>query len=465
MNGLKGFRVESRLFGCAAVAVARVPSGSRVLSHTRGLQDMMRCILPLLCLSVPALACNNDEYYTCQAENLLGIICVLGVSALCSCCVFGASWLCGLWEMDRKPTLAMIPVPFVVTALCALAPPLSRDQPGRCFAMRHPDPDLWYLQRYGVEVVVMLSALMGVSWAGLCVSIAWLYQAEKTALGTLAVKYSVSTALLNTIGLLGWTLGGCKTAGVETFDIHTLLFGLSCTGSFLTNVLLQKIVIVRTETHSGRGEATWMRRSVYGEYIAGATILIGGMLHAGTRGHGIVRGGKLFASAYMLGSLLLLVFDSIFSWQAYVTLQRALQQAQSIMPVTSWASKMSAAVAVAKVNLRLVLLAVLGTSLHYTTLLVVAAWFCFSPMSFVHFKFYHLLLPMWCLDSIFNDLCALYIGCGPTQAGRTCWNLKNCMLQLLPFATLCTVLEEGQQGFLNRGYPDPLLRTKKPYNL
>ncbi|OLQ06794.1 hypothetical protein AK812_SmicGene9860 [Symbiodinium microadriaticum] len=366
-----------------------------------------------LCLLVSAAACSDSGDGSCRNETIFAVLSVLGVCASCSCCVLWASWLCGLWEQARKPTLMMSLVPFLMTAFCALAPPLVRDDPGRCFAATLPEST----QLYGLEMVLMLSAQMGVSWAGLGVSLVWLSQIPaKTTLGILAVKYSMLTALLNMMGLLGWTLGGCMTAGVDIFDINAAVFALSFTGSFVTNIILQKIVIVRTETHSDKEAAGRMRCTIYGEYIGGALLCLGALLHGVTRGQGIVPGGLLFSFVYILGSLHLLVFDGIFSWHAYVALRQTLQQAQSALPAKACGEgRTGTAVAVAKNNLRLVLLAVLGTSLHYCTVLALAAWFCVSPQSFLRFKFFHVLFPVWCLDSIFNDLCAVYIGCGPTE--------------------------------------------------
>ena len=377
-------------------------------------------VTTILCLLVSASACSDSGDGSCRNETIFAVLSVLCVCASCSCCVLWASWLCGLWEQARKPTLIMSLVPFLLTAFCALGPPLARDDPGRCFATTLPEST----QLYGLEMVLMLAAQMGVSWAGLCVSLVWLYQIPaKTTLGILAVKYSVLTALLNMMGLLGWTLGGCMTAGVDRFDINAAVFALSFTGSFVTNILLQKIVIVRTETHSDKEAAGSMRRTIYGEYIGGALLCLGALLHGLTRGRGIVPGGLLFSGIYMLGSFHLLVFDGIFSWHAYVALRQTLQQAQNALPAKACGeSRTGTAVAVARNNLRLVLLAVLGTSLHYCTVLALAAWFSISPQSFLRFKFFHVLFPMWCLDSIFNDLCAVYIGCGPTEAGRTLRN-------------------------------------------
>ena len=143
----------------------------------------------------------------------------------------------------------------------------------------------------------------------------------------------------------------------------------------------------------------------------------------------------LNAVVYLIGSLGLLVLDGLFSFYAWRGLKQVVDEVQAAMPPTT-VGKVGAAVNIAKINLGLVILSVVSTSIHYCVFSFFLIWWGIAPDQFGEVRLFSFVMPTWCVDSILNDLCAVYIGCGPTQAA----------VELMSRATQATVIGRAVPG-------------------
>lgn len=197
----------------------------------------------------------------------------------------------------------------------------------------------------------------------------------------------------------------------------------------LTNVLLKRIILQMTEIHAGRDRTRYMRKTTYAEFIVGIMVVIIAISVAACASSGVSILNPDFLRpvtvALTLAILVLVVLDGVFSWSAYTALRSVVRDVRMVMPAQE-AGRLSTAMAVARANLCLVVLAVLGTSLFYGMFVVGGVAFLLfyqagpvqqnEDYSDAPFALALVPLVIWCLDSIFNDVCAVYLGCGPTQA-------------------------------------------------
>jgi len=342
---------------------------------------------------------------TCQDDQaeVGGIIAVVIFAGLSSLCVFGTSWLCGFWEASRTPTLALMPLPFVMTLIICLLVPFTLESPGTCFVTTFD---------YGLHTVPLFAPLMGTSWAGLAVSLVWLYQTPtRTALGKLTFRYFLATALLNTIGTLGIVIQHCGR-----MSIGNSIMLLSFLSNWVTNILLQKVVITRTRLHAGNEAVRCMQKTIYGEVAAGTVLVTVLLVYLLTNVVSEGAGRMIIMSGMIVAAFVFVILDGIFSWNAFKALRQVVSGIKSSLPAGGVENKLTVAVRIATNNLWLVLLAVLGTSLHYVALIIALGLHQAGVWGFKFHIFYFILFFTWCVDSFFNDLCAIYIGCGATQA-------------------------------------------------
>ncbi|CAE7892566.1 unnamed protein product, partial [Symbiodinium microadriaticum] len=404
-----------------------------------------------------ALACMGGEHYhleDCHARRtdvrVESILFMLLVAVLSSLVVFGISWACGLWEMRRCPTLAVAALPFMFTvAICIVLPfplihtiPLEvhhREDARDCYLLANSE------LAFAVGGTYIYAITMALSWACLSVALAWRYQVpapERAELGNRAVRYLAVTTILNTIGTGFFVRVTCGTPMLaDLLAISPVVLNP------FTNVLMKRIVLRMSEIYAGREQTKFMRMTTYAELFSGcliaviAAVFVGLLETYGTSSNFPPGTAHAVGIAAILALTVLVVLDGIFSWSAFTSLRAILRSVQMVMPTESNKSIVSNSLAVAKANLWLVALAVLGTSIFYAMLIVlVGAVTIFYQHESEHQESYTgyesypgysgytdepsdptlvqgmLPLMIWCLDSIFNDLCAVYLGCGPSQA-------------------------------------------------
>eukprot|EP00439_Symbiodinium_sp_Y106_P068354 s593_g11.t1 len=381
-----------------------------------------------------ALACLGGEHYhleDCHARRtdvrVESILFMLLVAVFSSLVVFGLSWACGLWEMRRCPTLAVAALPFFFTvAICIVLPfPLihsitldvhHRDDARDCYLLANS------------ELAFSVPA------------------PERAELGNRAVRYLAVTTVLNTIGSSGQHLAlAFRSLGTGFFVRVTcgtpVLADLLAISPVVlnpfTNVLMKRIVLRMSEIYAGREQTKFMRMTTYAELLIAiiAAVFVGLLDTYGTSSNFPLGTAHAVGIAAILALTVLLVLDGIFSWSAFTSLRAILRSVQMVMPTEeSNKSIVSNSLAVAKANLWLVALAVLGTSIFYAMLIVLLGAVTIfyqheseRQESYTGYSGYTepsdptlvqgmVPLLIWGLDSIFNDLCAVYLGCGPTQA-------------------------------------------------
>eukprot|EP00913_Durusdinium_trenchii_P010836 g10165.t1 len=238
------------------------------------------------------------------------------------------------------------------------------------------------------------------------------------------VKYMVLATLLNTVGMIFLEQATCGRPQWWS-TLASVPLGLNP----LTNVLLKRIILQMTEIHAGRDRTRYMRKTTYAEFIVGIMVVIIAISVAACASSGVSILNPDFLRpvtvALTLAILVLVVLDGVFSWSAYTALRSVVRDVRMVMPAQE-AGRLSTAMAVARANLCLVVLAVLGTSLFYGMFVVGGVAFLLfyqagpvqqnEDYSDAPFALALVPLVIWCLDSIFNDVCAVYLGCGPTQA-------------------------------------------------
>lgn len=417
----------------------------------------MKVLRLLLVMLSTALACMGGEHYhleDCHARRtdvrVESILFMLLVAVLSSLVVFGISWACGLWEMRRCPTLAVAALPFMFTvAICIVLPfPLIHSIP---LEVHHREDarDCYLLANselaFAVGGTYIYAITMALSWVCLSVALAWRYQVpapERAELGNRAVRYLAVTTILNTIGTGFFVRVTCGTPMLaDLLAISPVVLNP------FTNVLMKRIVLRMSEIYAGREQTKFMRMTTYAELFSGcliaviAAVFVGLLETYGTSSNFPPGTAHAVGIAAILALTVLVVLDGIFSWSAFTSLRAILRSVQMVMPTESNKSIVSNSLAVAKANLWLVALAVLGTSIFYAMLIVlVGAVTIFYQHESEHQESYTgyesypgysgytdepsdptlvqgmLPLMIWCLDSIFNDLCAVYLGCGPSQA-------------------------------------------------
>ncbi|CAE7530058.1 unnamed protein product [Symbiodinium sp. CCMP2456] len=276
---------------------------------------------------------------------------------------------------------------------------------------------------------------MAFSWACLSVALAWRYQVpapERAELGHRALRYLAVTTILNTLGTGFFVRVTCGTPVLaDLLAISPVVLNP------FTNVLMKRIVLRMSEIYAGREQTKFMRMTTYAELLSGcliaiiAAVFVGLLETYGTSSNFPPGTVHAVGTAAILALTVLVVLDGIFSWSAFTSLRAILRSVQMVMPTESNKSVVSNSLAVAKANLWLVALAVIGTSIFYAMLIVLVgavtifyrhgseeqeSYTSYTEPSDPTLVQGMLPLMIWCLDSIFNDLCAVYLGCGPTQA-------------------------------------------------
>ena len=351
---------------CTKIAVDMADWG---YSEANQLEILANC--PYACKT-----CTDEE------AEVGGILAVLTFAIMSSVEVFLVSKWCGFWEATKAPTLVMMALPFVTTLLICLVVPFSLESPGTCFVTTFD---------YGLHTVPLFAPLMGTSWAGLAVSLVWLYQTPtKTALGKLTVRYFVATALLNTVGTLGIVIQHCGR-----MSIGNAIMLLSFMSNWITNVLLQKVVITRTRLHAGSQAVRCMQKTVYGEIAAGAVLVAVLLLYLLTDVVGEGAGRLIIMSGMIVSAFIFVILDGIFSWNAFIALRKVVTGIQAALPSGDAENKLTVAVKIASNNLWLVLLAVLGTSLHYVSLIIALFMHQLGAWGFKFHIFYGILFFSW----------------------------------------------------------------------
>lgn len=375
----------------------------------------------------------------------------LRASFLCSLSLFfRVSWslvspglvVCGrcgaapLWLWRRSPF-------FFTVAICIVLPfPLihsitldvhHRDDARDCYLLANSE------LAFSVGGMYIYAITMALSWACMSVALAWRHQVpapERAELGNRAVRYLAVTTVLNTIGTGFFVRVTCGTPVLaDLLAISPVVLNP------FTNVLMKRIVLRMSEIYAGREQTKFMRMTTYAELLSGcliaiiAAVFVGLLDTYGTSSNFPLGTAHAVGIAAILALTVLLVLDGIFSWSAFTSLRAILRSVQMVMPTEeSNKSIVSNSLAVAKANLWLVALAVLGTSIFYAMLIVLLGAVTIfyqheseRQESYTGYSGYTepsdptlvqgmVPLLIWGLDSIFNDLCAVYLGCGPTQA-------------------------------------------------
>ena len=361
---------------------------------------------------------------------------VLLISTSSSLLVVVVSWLCGLWVTDKRPTLLMMTIPFTITACVSLWLPEPmrislEDLEGKyvhkweysfqhCFLFQG-----WH--HFVSRNMYAFFIVMASSLACLSACLAWLCQTPaRHRLGRQTVVYCVLVAVLN----MG---AACMCVSVSCnrwYEGATFVL-LAPMWKHFTNAFFKRIVLARTEIHAGTAQTRCMWRTLACGYILSFFLtgsLVYGLVGPFTRSdfnaapfyHSVVYGPlSLFLGIQF-------VLDAIFFREAYRNLHSVWSSKQAAIPTLpagSGDSNLREALRVAKTNLWLVVLSVVGNGLYSGVVCVsfggsvirVVAYDQDPLTGFEAASASSWILAIWCFDSIFNDVCAAYIGLGATQ--------------------------------------------------
>lgn len=362
-------------------------------------------------------ACRREE------ESLLpGWLALVG--AIAFPIIFGiGSWASSvLLDIKRPLAITTMFLVAVSSLVATLVPPLSSREPYVCAEVRfHINWDNLGFQVFPIVALGVCGSYMGVAVA--CV---WQCTKARTSLSWVAFVYFLMVAVFNTCGVIGICFLSC--ARDET--VGAPLYAAWLVSSFITNLVLQKIVLMRAMLVDASKVPRCLRCIFVFEVVVaillfafslGSTIRAVASTEEEDADDGEDEGTFWDIILYVTALLtfLFVVADCVFSVVSSRAMQSGLQKVKGAAPAIAQAnpqlgvqeSSLAQAVFFAKVNLWLVVMSVSTTSLFYfssITLLISAAQ---EGLGEGHFGFLYI---SWLLDSLFNDVCVMFVGFGPT---------------------------------------------------
>ena len=217
-------------------------------------------------------------------------------------------------------------------------------------------------------------------------------------------------------------------------SLGTPLFAVWTGSSFVTNVMLQKIVLMRAALVDKSKWPSFLRVIFHAEVCAGV-VMFGGCIwfgallsREGSGTHASEKAREIYSIDYLMVCVcgLFVFLDFVFSCTAsvvmYVGLRTFQQQASGHLSTRSSdegasgllktaADRAARVIVFARLNLVLVCLSVTTSTLFYLTIAAVALFGDFERQSIEK----TVCFIAWLADSLFNDVCITYVGFGPTE--------------------------------------------------
>eukprot|EP00746_Dinoflagellata_sp_MGD_P058506 gnl/MRDRNA2_/MRDRNA2_25040_c0_seq1.p1 gnl/MRDRNA2_/MRDRNA2_25040_c0~~gnl/MRDRNA2_/MRDRNA2_25040_c0_seq1.p1 ORF type:complete len:347 (+),score=39.17 gnl/MRDRNA2_/MRDRNA2_25040_c0_seq1:79-1041(+) len=257
----------------------------------------------------------------------------------------------------------------------------------------------------------------------------WLTKKSHNKLATASAVHLVLVTLFNFCGLYGVLHIGCCVKQDHGFPFYVVWI----VSSFITNLLLQKIVLLRARLMDDSKILKTLERVFHAEVILAVLFfifsLVASVSWTVTNSEGTDPNVLRFLALITIASCLLFVlFDFVFSIVASIAMYNGLKKAQAQVPyalqghlsmetggLIRWSTSLDRAVFFAKVNLLLVVASVVTSSLFYLTLITFAATSIVSVSREERLRRVAIFFVMWVLDSLFNDACVVFVGFGPTS--------------------------------------------------
>jgi len=339
--------------------------------------------------------------------------------------------------LECSKTIALVSGVFTSTVVLFMGLlPLTTEHPLVCAEVS------WH-GGFGVMIYPIVFVGASGSFYGLAVAGAWLRCKRGPAgwhnLGKLASVYFLTVAVCNLAGLIGLIHMSCHQEHLTglPFYIGWLV------SSFITNLILQKIVVMRASLVD-RSRLPSILRWLFCIEVVIALVLFSSSVFlaiaASTRDYdknarheeeedtSTATRNKVVAVAVVLISLLFAFFDMFFSFVSTMAMRSGIIRIKEIMAggtvtrsisqssgLLHWANSLDRAVFFARLNLLLVFLSVTTTTLFYVAFIsMVFCWVVDTSTSEIE-KRYAFLFVAWLLDSVFNDLCVIFVGFGPTS--------------------------------------------------
>lgn len=348
-----------------------------------------------------------------------------------------------LLEVPKRVALTWGSVAAVVVFVCGLIP-ASTQYPMYCAEVS------WH-GHAGLMIFPITFLGSAASFSALAVGIAWMTTKPRSSLATRSAIYLVSVTLCNFCGLIGILHMSCH---------QEFLFGLPfyiawIISSFITNLVLQKIVVMRAALVD-KSKLPKCLQCIFCTEVILALLLFGFSMFLAiaiaTTDHEKNQKeheelseeeqrqkeeeGKaalqMTALAVILFTLLFILFDLVFSIASSMAMHSGLKKIEEQRPTVpagqgeteaggllKWPSALDRAIFFAKVNLFLVMASVATTSLFYFAFILMTA----VIMGDTDYKEVQrrmaFLFIAWLLDSLFNDACVVFVGFGPTSEALT----------------------------------------------
>eukprot|EP00746_Dinoflagellata_sp_MGD_P151663 gnl/MRDRNA2_/MRDRNA2_83178_c0_seq4.p1 gnl/MRDRNA2_/MRDRNA2_83178_c0~~gnl/MRDRNA2_/MRDRNA2_83178_c0_seq4.p1 ORF type:complete len:566 (-),score=52.44 gnl/MRDRNA2_/MRDRNA2_83178_c0_seq4:367-2064(-) len=348
-----------------------------------------------------------------------------------------------LLEVPKRVALSSGCGTAVVVFIIGLIP-VSTQYPMYC-------AEVWWISGIGIAIFPITFLGSAASFAAMAVGVAWMTTKTRTPLAKRSVMYLMMVTLCNFCGLIGILHMSCH---------QEHLFGLPfyiawIISSFITNLVLQKIVVMRAALVDQSRLPKCLKCIFCAEVIL-ALLLFGFSMflaiatatadhEKNAREHEELseeeqaekrkegeRVLQLIALSVILFTLLFILFDLIFSFASSMAMHSGLKKIQEQMPslpagrnnpeadgLLQFPNALDRAIFFAKVNLFLVVASVATTSLFYFSFIAMTAvlmgGFEFEEIQ----RRVAFLFTAWLLDSLFNDACVVFVGFGATADALT----------------------------------------------
>jgi len=312
-----------------------------------------------------------------------------------------------------------------IVSLVISSLPLLTHYPHLCAEARFPEEEISFL---GLQVYPIVAIGASGSFGGLIVAAVQQRTRPRTPLGRNACMYFLLAASSNVVGVVSALHFSCQ----RNFALGLPLSAVWVSTSWLSNLILQKIVVMRAALIDDSMLPSCLSRLLVIEAILasalGVVATVGAVSKAQASDVFIVFAGSSIA-VFILCDLIFSVLSCMVMRKAVQEICRRPQTALELQDSSGEffsADGLARAIFLTKLNLVLVALSVSTTSFFYLALVgnIVAS----SGQSENNLTPRSVALSYisWLLDSMFNDVCVVFIGFGPTASAlRTVGTAAN----------------------------------------
>jgi len=375
--------------------------------------DLLDCGISFKCFSVWASFSQGvkSSHFECNEQPIILIAGVLALSAFVGALTSAAVYCFAM----GGPCVAAVTAAFAASAvaLLGLIPVVASANPILCAEV--------YFHEQGRAHAYFPIALIGAggSVVGLAIACTKLGSTGWRCLPGLAktaTMYFVAATISNALGATAAMTSTCMVLDLEANDFHRLVLAAWASGTFASNLILQKLLVDRAHMLERSRSSTCLHKTYRAELaillLAVVSVFISFMVQVLS-----IRDPLFWALHNSVQGLLVVAFwllDLVFSCLVCRIILNSLRSVQlsKASSTLSGEDTLVHAVSVAKLNLATICISVSTTTLFYIAVILGLA---LQGSASAADSEAAVILSLF-LDSISNDVCAIIVGFGSTDA-------------------------------------------------